>query len=99
MIHSPSTSFFEGKLMDVKVEAKEMERLNNIMCEVMADNCGKRKDFFKKYMSTNTDHYMSPEKALSCGLATHVGDARLKTRIVAETSIELIPYVKKKRKR
>ena len=97
MIHTVSSSFMEGKLADIKVESQEMQRLNDAMCTIMSDNTGKRKDYFKKRLEKNTDVYMSPQEALKCNLATHIGDARLHTNIVVESSIEIVEYSKRRK--
>ncbi len=97
MIHNVSSTFMEGKLADIKVESQEMQRLNDEMCTIMSDNTGKRKDYFKKRLEKNTDVYMSPQEALQCNLATHIGDARLHTNIIVESSIEIVEYSKRRK--
>lgn len=99
MIHNVSSTFIEGKLADIKVESKEMERLNDEMCAIMSENTGKPKNYFKKRLEKNTDVYMSPTEALKCNLATHIGDARLNTNIVVNSSIDIVEYNVAKRRR
>ena len=97
MIHAVSTTGMEGRLADVKIETQEMQRLTDVMAEIMAENTGKRKDFYKKQLVKNTDIFLSPTDALKCNLATHIGDARLNTKVIVNTSIDIVPYKKRKR--
>lgn len=97
MIHAVSATMIEGRLADVKVESQEMQRLTDVMTEIMAENTGKRKDFYKKQLAKNTDIFLSPQEALKNNLATHIGDARLHTNITVDTSINIVPYKKRKR--
>jgi len=103
MIHSVSSTMFEGRMADLKVESGEVCRLTDVMCNIMAENTGKNKNFYKKRIEKNTDVYMSPIEAKKIGLATHIGDAQLKSVVTVETGIHIAEYNKhariKKRKR
>ncbi len=99
MIHSASSGWFDGKSLDLKVEAYEVERLTNLMCDVMSENTGQTFEYFKDRMDKNTDLYISPTEALANNLATHIGDIRLETNIVVKTSTKLVEYTPKKKQR
>ena len=45
MIHDVSTHVF-GKVEDVKADSAEADRLNQKVYRMMAQNCGKREDYF-----------------------------------------------------
>ena len=47
MIHDVSSGAI-GKIEEIKANAKESERLNDQVYEMMARNCGKKDDYFKK---------------------------------------------------
>ena len=87
MLHDVAIDFFSGKINDVVVETAEMKRLNQKMWSLMSENCGLEPDFFKKKLvnSQNTDAYITPQNALSWGLATAIGVPRLETRVSVES--------------
>ena len=47
MIHDVSSMNW-GKIEELKADTKEADRLNNIVYTMMAQNCGKKDDHFKK---------------------------------------------------
>ena len=97
MIHSVSVDLFGGTMAEMKVESAEMERLTQRMCETMAANTGKRKDFYKKKLEDNRDLYLNAEEALKWNLATHIGDAKTETTISVDTKIRIVTSKKRKR--
>ncbi len=97
MIHSVSSSILEGRLADVQVESKEMQRLTDMMTALMAENTGRKKDYYKKQLQSNTDIFYNAETALNCNLATHIGDFRLTTHVNVESKVEIIKSNKRKR--
>ena len=99
MLHDASMEGMGGKLKDIEAEAKELKRLNGAMWRVMAQSIGKQEEFFVEATRANTDTYVTPEKALEWGLATHAGLPRLVTRISVETAIEDMGQLPKKRRR
>lgn len=64
MIHSASGGAF-GTAEEVKVNTKELMRVNNKLLEIMSVNCGHKKDHFLKLLHSkkNTDLYLTPAEA------------------------------------
>ena len=96
MIHPVSTTYFQDGAI-TKVETKEIERLQDLYCKIMSGNTGRTIKFFKNRLEKNHDVYMSPDEAKECGLATHVGDGRLVTRVSVTTEVEVVTYNKRRR--
>jgi len=69
MIHQVSGGA-EGTTADVRIQFKEMERLNDILTQYMANNVGKSFDEAKAAM--DRDNFMSPQEALEFGLIDKV---------------------------
>jgi len=69
MIHQVSGGA-EGTTADVRIQVREMERLNDILTQYMADNVGKGFDETKNAM--DRDKFMSPVEALEFGLIDKV---------------------------
>ena len=97
MIHPVSTTYFQGRCQDMKVETKEIERLQDLYCKIMSENTGRTIKFFKNRLEKNHDVYMSPDEAKECGIATHIGDGRLVTRVSVTTEVEVVTYNKRRR--
>lgn len=98
MIHSVSSTMFEGRTADLKVESLEVSRLTDSMCHIMAENTGKPKNFYKKRIEKNTDVYMSPTEAKSIGLATDIGDAQLRSIVSVETNIIITDHSRRRKR-
>ena len=73
MIHDISTSVW-GKVEEIKADAAEAERLNQTVYKMMARNCGKKDDYFKKivHKKGHADWYLDPEDAKKHNLANHL---------------------------
>jgi ATP-dependent Clp endopeptidase proteolytic subunit ClpP len=73
MIHDVS-SFSFGKVEELKSDADETERLNTIIFELMAKNCGKPKDYFLKIIHEHghADWFLTPKEAKKHNLANHL---------------------------
>lgn len=67
MIHEVSLASW-GKLYEFKNEAKEAERLQNIMLELLSNYTGLQKLKLKKIFDTHIDTYISPNEAKKIGL-------------------------------
>lgn len=71
MIHSVSSQMFGSvNAAGLKVEAKEAKKVNDRMCEIMAQNCSKPKTFFAEMIKEkqNTDVYIDAKKAKELGI-------------------------------
>ena len=73
MIHDVSTGTI-GKIEEVKADAKEAERLNKKVYEMMARNCGKPNDYFLKLVHEkgHADWYLDAQDAKSHNLANEL---------------------------
>jgi len=73
MIHDVSTGAI-GKIEEVKADAKEAERLNKKVYEMMARNCGKPSDYFLKLVHErgHADWYLDAQDAKNHNLANEL---------------------------
>jgi ATP-dependent Clp protease protease subunit len=69
MIHQPSGGA-QGQSTDIQIQAQEIQRLKDVLNEIMAENCGKT----AKELETDTerDNFMSSEEAMEYGLIDKV---------------------------
>lgn len=74
MIHDAASGNW-GKVEEIKADAKETERLNDLGYEVLAKNCGKPKDYFKNIVHEkgHADWYLDAKEALKHNVANHIG--------------------------
>jgi ATP-dependent Clp protease protease subunit len=77
MIHDVS-SFAMGKVEELKADAREADRLNKKVYEMMARNCGKPSDYFLKLVHEkgHADWYLDAQEAKGHNL---VNELRLPT--------------------
>ena len=89
MIHDVSLGA-GGKIEEIKADAKEGERLNQIVYREMAANCGKEAEFFLKeiHSKSHADWYLDATEAKSIGLANHLRVPDLKIKISVKYSFE-----------
>ena len=73
MIHDVSSGAW-GKIEEIKADAKEAERLQKKVYSMMAENCGKSKNYFLKLIHEkgHADWYLEPDECLEHGLIDHV---------------------------
>ena len=69
MIHQPSGGA-QGQSTDIQIQAKEIQRLKDILNEIMAKNCGKTPEEIER--DTERDKFMSAQEALEYGLIDKV---------------------------
>ncbi len=69
MIHQVSGGA-QGQILDVQIQAREMERLNDMLTQYMADNVNKSFDDTKTAM--DRDFFMSSTEAVEFGLVDRV---------------------------
>lgn len=88
MIHDVS-SMDMGKVEELKASAKEADRLNNIVYKMMAQNCGKKDDYFMKIVDKkkHADWFLNAQEAKKHGLANHLRVPKLS--ITVEVNIDL----------
>ena len=85
MMHDVRTTN-NGKIDDVKADVLETDRLNNILFGMMAENCGKDRDYFKKMIHENShaDLYFDAELCLFHNIANYLKVPKLVTKISHE---------------
>lgn len=88
MIHDVSSGGY-GKIEELKADVKEAERLDDKLFTMMARNCGKKDDYFKKKVFTkkHADWFMDATEAKKHGLVNHLRVP--KVSITIDVSIEL----------
>lgn len=74
MIHDIATHH-DGKLEDIKADAEETGRLQEILYRRIAQTCGKPATYFLDLIDAakHADRYFSAQDAKKHGLATHIG--------------------------
>jgi ATP-dependent protease ClpP protease subunit len=75
-----------GKVEDIKADARESDRINNILYEMMAKNCGQEKDYFKNLVHENShaDLYFTAEDCIKHNIANHIKVPKLKIKVKVE---------------
>ena len=69
MIHQPSGGA-QGQSTDIQIQAQEIQRLKDMLNEIMAKNCGKKPKQLEK--DTERDNFMSAQEALEYDLIDKV---------------------------
>ncbi len=69
MIHQPSGGA-QGQSTDIQIQAQEIQRLKDMLNEIMAENCGKKAKQLEK--DTERDNFMSAQEAVEYGLIDKV---------------------------
>ena len=89
MIHDVSSGA-RGKIEEIKADAKEGDRLNQVLYKEMAANCGKEPDFFLKQIHerSHADWYLDADEAQSIGLANHLRVPEMRIKIDVQYSFE-----------
>jgi ATP-dependent Clp protease protease subunit len=89
MIHDVASGAF-GKVEEIKADAKEVERLNKKVYEMMARNCGKPSDYFLKLVHEkgHADWYLDAQDAKSHNLANELRVPTLRCKIDLEYSLD-----------
>jgi ATP-dependent Clp protease protease subunit len=89
MIHDVS-SMDMGKVEELKAGAAEADRLNNIVYKMMAQNCGKKDDYFMKIVDKkkHADWFLDSNEAKRHGLANHIRVPSLLVDISVDISFE-----------
>jgi ATP-dependent Clp protease, protease subunit len=73
MIHDVS-SFTFGKVEEIKADVHETDRLNKLIFELMARNCGKERNYFLDiiHQKGHADWYLAPREARRHNLINHI---------------------------
>jgi len=89
MIHDVSSGGW-GKIEELKADVKEAERLDEKIFTMMARNCGKKDDYFKKkvFNKKHADWFMDAQEAKRHGLVNHLRVPKLNIRVGVEIDFE-----------
>jgi len=89
MIHDVSSGG-RGKIEEIKADAAEADRLDQIIFKMMSQNCGKKDDYFKKivHKKGHADWYLDPSDCKKHNLCNHIRVPDLKTEVKVEISLE-----------
>lgn len=89
MIHDVSSGGW-GKIEELKADIKEAERLDDKIYTMMARNCGKKDDYFKKkvFQKKHADWYMDAEEAKKHGMVNHLRVPHLNISVDVDIDFE-----------
>lgn len=90
LIHDVSSGA-HGKVEEIKADAKEVERLNQMVYRMMAQNVGKPEDYFLKLVHDHRGHadwYLDSAECRGHNLANHLRIPSFKVKISTDISFE-----------
>jgi ATP-dependent Clp protease protease subunit len=89
MIHDVSSGG-HGKIEELKADVAEAERLDEKIFTMMARNCGKKDDYFKKkvFNKKHADWFMEAQEAKRHGLVNHLRVPKLKIKVDVDIDFE-----------
>jgi ATP-dependent Clp protease protease subunit len=89
MIHDVSSGG-RGKIEELKADVAEAERLDEKIFTLMARNCGKKDDFFKKkvFNKKHADWFMDAQEAKKHGLVNHLRVPKITIKVGVDIDFE-----------
>lgn len=89
MIHEVSSMTF-GKITEIKADAAEADRLNNIIFSMMDKNCLKSDGYFKDIVHSkcHADWYLDSNECLKHNLINKIGLPKFKVKVSLDFSME-----------
>ena len=89
MIHDVSSGGY-GKIEELKADVAEAERLDEKIFTMMARNCGKKDDFFKKkvFNKKHADWFMDADEAKKHGIVNHLRVPKLNIKVEVDIDFE-----------
>jgi len=89
MIHDVSSGG-RGKIEELKADVAEAERLDEKIFTMMARNCGKKDDYFKKkvFNKKHADWFMDAHEAKRHGLVNHLRVPQLSIKVDVDIDFE-----------
>ena len=89
MIHDVSSGGW-GKIEELKADVAEADRLDEKIYTMMARNCGKKDDYFKKkvFNKMHADWVMEPTEAKRHGIVNHIRLPKLNVKVGVEIEFE-----------
>lgn len=100
LIHQASAGTF-GKVEEMKNDTEEFLRTNDWTNEILAKNCGKDPDYFKRMQKKhrNIDWWISPKEAMKHNLANHIGIPEMVVKVRVFFEFGMTEKSKKKHKK
>lgn len=82
MLHDASM-MTGGKTEEIKADAKEIERLNNLIFRIIAKNCGQKDDYFTKLVHEkgHADWFFTAKEAKKHKICTNIGIPEFKIEV------------------
>lgn len=89
MIHDVSSGG-RGKIEELKADVAEAERLDEKIFTMMARNCGKKDDYFKKkvFNKKHADWFMDAQEAKRHGLVNHLRVPKMNIKVSVDIDFE-----------
>ncbi len=89
MIHDVSSGG-RGKIEELKADVAEADRLDEKIFTMMARNCGKKDDYFKKkvFNKKHADWFMDAEEAKRHGLVNHLRVPKINIKVDVDIDFE-----------
>jgi len=89
MIHDVSSGGW-GKIEELNADVAEAERLDEKIFTMMARNCGKKDDYFKKkvFQKKHADWFMDAQEAKKHGLVNHLRVPKLSIKVDVDIDFE-----------
>lgn len=89
MIHDVS-SMDMGKVEELKAGAMEADRLNQIVYKMMAQNCGKKDDYFLKIVDKkkHADWFLDANETKKHGMANHLRVPKVSIKVSVDIDFE-----------
>jgi ATP-dependent Clp endopeptidase proteolytic subunit ClpP len=89
MIHDVSSMAW-GKNSEIQASAKETERLNDKIYDILAENSNKSKKWFHKKLNKKgrADWFIEAEEAIDLGLADMVGLPKLEIKVKLDIDLQ-----------
>jgi len=89
MVHDVSSGSW-GKNSEIQASAKETERLNEKIYEILADNSKKTKKWFNKKLNKKgrADWFIEADEAIDLGLADKIGMPKLQIKVSLDIDIQ-----------
>lgn len=84
LIHDVSSAS-QGKIEEIKADANESSRLDNLLFRIYDTNCKKPDGYFKKIVHDkgHADWFLSPEECVQHNLANHISLPKFKAKVSA----------------
>jgi len=87
MLHDAS-SFSFGKVEEIKSDTKELERLNTLIFNLLAQNCDQKNDYFLKLIHEkgHADWFLTAKESKKHKICTHIGIPEMKIEVSVKYS-------------